>query len=311
MDLKKWKYFCVVAEVGSLVKAAQVLEVAQSALSRQIALLENECGGRLLHRTGRGMVLTRLGEGVAPRARALLDLSDRLALDIREAAGVPAGPVKLGVLHSVARPLVGELFKHLRRHSPEIRLHVLEAFTGQLDEYRAMGRIDVSVCNRYRRADPKEEVLGTFDLYLVGPAGARPTAADTIEFRKLDRLPLVLPGHPSELRIRLEQHARKQAVRIDVALEAETLTTMKDVMSRGEIYTVLPSYAVAEEVRTRRLSISRIVKPALRRFMCLEITTARPQSLASKEVAGAVSMIARRLVADGTWPRSLPRDGGG
>jgi hypothetical protein len=45
--------------------------------------------------------------------------------------------------------------------------------------------------------------------------------------------------------------------------------------------------------------------------MCLDITTTCPQSLASKEVARTVAMISKRLIANGTWPRSLPHDGSG
>lgn len=305
MDLKKWTYFCAVAEVGSLARAAQLLEVAQSALSRQIALLEEECGGLLFHRTGRGVVLTRLGEAVEPKARALLEQAERLALEVREVANVPTGLVKLGVLPSTAPMLVSELFQHLREHAPGVRLHVIEAFTGLLDEHRNAGRIDLSVVNRYRRTDPREEPLGNFDMYLVGPARDDVTAAETIEFRKLDRLPLVLPGLPSELRIRLEQHARKLGIHLDITLEVEALTTMKEVVAKGRIYTILPSYAVAQEVEQHALSISRIVKPALRRVMCLDLSAARPTSLATKEVAKAIRTISKRLIAAGTWPRSL------
>ena len=83
MDLKRWKCFCMAADLGSLSKAALLLEMAQSALSRQIALLEEECGGALFHRTGRGVLLTDLGTMVQPRAAALLAQAERLAGDIR------------------------------------------------------------------------------------------------------------------------------------------------------------------------------------------------------------------------------------
>jgi len=305
MDLKKWQYFCAVAEAGSLARAAQSLEIAQSALSRQIALLEGECGGRLFHRTGRGVVPTRLGEVVAPKVRSLLEQAERLALEVREAANVPTGPVRLGVLPSTAPVLVGALFRHLREHAPGVRLHVIEAFTGLLDEYRNAGRIDLSVVNRYRRAELREEPLGAFDNYLVGPAGDPVTAGESIEFRKLDRLPLVLPGAPSELRIRLEQHARKLGIHLDIVLEVEALTAMRELIANSRVYTILPSYAVAQEVAARALSISRIVKPSLRRVMCLDVSAARPTSLATREVARAIRTLSKRLIAEGTWPRSL------
>jgi LysR family nitrogen assimilation transcriptional regulator len=305
MDLKKWHCFCMAAELGSLSRAAQLLEMAQSALSRQIALLEEECGGRLFHRTGRGVVLTELGQMVQPKARALLDQADRLTSDIRGAAGVPSGLVKLGVLPSTGRVLVSTLFEHLRSRFPDIGLHITEAFTGQLDEYRNSGRIDISVVNRYGPLERLDEPLGIFDNYLVGPADDAVTTGATIDFKKLGGLPLVLPGLPSGLRVRMEQNGRKAGITLNIVLEAEALSVMKEVVARSGIYTVLPSYAVSQEVKDGSLSISRLVKPVMRRVMCLDVSSVRPVTLASKEVAKAIRAISKDLMASGTWPRSL------
>lgn len=305
MDLKKWHCFCMAADLGSLARAAQLLEIAQSALSRQIALLEAECGGALFHRTGRGVVLTELGRMVQPRARALLDQSERLADDIREAAGVPSGLVRLGVLPSTGRILVSTVFEHLRSHFPGIRLHITEAFTGQLDEYRNSGRIDISVVNRYGTLERLEEPLGTFDNYLVGPAGDPVTSHPNIDLKKLGGLPLVLPGLPSGLRVRLEQYGRKAGITLNIVLEVEALSVMKEVIARSRIYTVLPYYAVASEVKQGTLSIARLVNPVMPRVMCLSVTSVRPMSLAGKEVVRAIRATSQELIACGTWARTL------
>jgi DNA-binding transcriptional LysR family regulator len=307
MDLRKWHCFCMAADLGSLSRAAQLLEIAQSALSRQITLLEAECGGPLFHRTGRGVVPTELGRMVLPRARALIDQSERLASDIREAAGVPSGLVRLGVLPSTGRVLVSSVFEHLRRHFPGIRLHVTEAFTGQLDEQRNAGRIDISVVNRYGPLERLEEPLGTFDNYLVGAAGDPVTSHPTIELKKLGGLPRVLPGLPRRLRVRLEQNGRKAGITLDIVLEVEALSVMKEVVARSRIYTVLPYYAVAQEVKDGTLSVARLVKPVMPRVMCLGVTSVRPMSLAGKEVAKAIRAISQELMASGVWARTHER----
>lgn len=186
-----------------------------------------------------------------------------------------------------------------------MRLHVTEAFTGTLDEYRNAGRIDISVVNRYSPPERREEVLGTFDNYLVAPRGDRVTSHPTIEFRRLGGLPLVLPGLPSELRIRLDQQAQKLGIALDIVLEVEALSVMKEVVQRSRIYTILPSYAVSQEVKAQALSIARIVKPGIPRVMCLDVTSARPLTLASKEVVRAIRMISRELIASGEWARAV------
>ncbi|HEY8368076.1 MAG TPA: LysR family transcriptional regulator, partial [Thermodesulfobacteriota bacterium] len=69
MDLRKLRYFVHVAELGGFGRAARSLGVAQPALSRHVRDLERELGVRLLHRNGRGVLLTDAGMHLLPRAK--------------------------------------------------------------------------------------------------------------------------------------------------------------------------------------------------------------------------------------------------
>src|SRR5207249_10318851 len=72
------KLFLEVADLGSFSKAAIARRTVQSHVSRQISELERECGARLFRRTGRGVVLTELGQQILPRVRASLAEMDQL-----------------------------------------------------------------------------------------------------------------------------------------------------------------------------------------------------------------------------------------
>ena len=100
MDYAAWKLFMDAAELGSLSKVAEVYGTSQPHISRQLSELENECGGRLFQRTGRGVVLTELGQRVAPKVRAWLAGTDQLVNDIHTASGKPIGVVRIGILPS-------------------------------------------------------------------------------------------------------------------------------------------------------------------------------------------------------------------
>ena len=93
MDYAAWKLFIDAAERGSLSKVALAYGTSQPHISRQIGELEHECGGRLFQRTGRGVVLTELGQRVAPKVRAWMASTDQLANDVRTSAGTPIGRV--------------------------------------------------------------------------------------------------------------------------------------------------------------------------------------------------------------------------
>ena len=68
MNLRQLEYFVRVAELGSFSKAALILNIAQPALSRQVRLLETDLHVTLLTRTGRGVVLTEVGQRLPDRA---------------------------------------------------------------------------------------------------------------------------------------------------------------------------------------------------------------------------------------------------
>jgi DNA-binding transcriptional LysR family regulator len=295
MDLRKLELFALVAELGSLSKAAKAADMAQSLVSRNISLLEQEWGDRLFQRTGRGVVLSDFGRRVQPEVQLLLDQAERLQSAVKDAAGVPTGTVHVGILPSMSRMLVASLFEDMRNVAPAVRLHFTEGFSGSLDEQLLSGRLDLAVINRYGSSpDRGEDILGYVETYLVGSAGNPISAAKTITFKELANLPLVLPAAPNGLRSILDQYARQKGVSLNVALEVDTLSAMKDVALTGVAFTILPLLAVRQEVSEGRLSATRIVNPGIRRTIALSITKQRPLSRAARITVARV----RKLVSE-------------
>ena len=122
MHYAAWKLFLDAAELGSLSKVALAYGTSQPHISRQISELEQECGARLFQRTGRGVVLTELGQRIAPKIRVWMAGTDELANDVRASAGTPIGKVRIGSLPSTAHPLVSTLYKRLKERYPLIQL---------------------------------------------------------------------------------------------------------------------------------------------------------------------------------------------
>ena len=298
----KWKVFVRVAELGSVTRAAVALDTHQSAISLHIGELEQECGGRLFHRTGRGMALTELGERVLPRIQTLLTEAERFSEDILSNGRTPQGEVKVGVVSSTAQPLVGELFRRTRERFPAVRLNVREGFSGHLDEWLASGYIDIGVLHRYgRQLAPGEERLGGGNTYLIGKSDDPLCHAPQLAFDGLDRVPLALPAPPSGLRVLAEQIARRRGVTLRVEIEVNSLGLIKDIVTGGGIYTLLPFQAVFAEVQSGVLRASQIVNPGVDRTVALGTNKLRPPSLAARETARLLSEIVRELVHSGDW----------
>jgi LysR family nitrogen assimilation transcriptional regulator len=285
ISFAKLKLFAEVAALGSLTRAAVQLDAAPSAISRQIAQFEAECGGRLFHRTGRGVTLTELGEHILPRVKALLADAEDLGREIEGAASVPVGEVCIGILGGAANLLIPPLFRQVSRLYPGVILRVFEGPLGQLEEWVSSGKVDMAMVGR----PSKQIASGEFFLkrsasYLIGAAGNPLTSEDTVDFSKLHELPLVLSGTPNGIRGLIEEIAKPLGITLTVAMEAESMTVQKAMAADGCAYTILPSYAVSREVQAGYLTAARIVNPSLERNIVLVTTTQHPLTLASREV---------------------------
>lgn len=264
--LRQLEIFVQVARSGSLSRAAGVMDMAPSLISRSIGLLEGSWGAALFRRTGRGIVLTDFGAQMLPQSVELLDRSIELEELAREAQGKPSGTVRLGIIPSLAATVSSTLIPDLQAKAPDIRLMIREGMSGHIDEWLAGGSIDLAVVNRFRlgRTDP-EQTIGQFDTFVVCSPAIPLARQKAIRFRGLAELPLILPHFQSGLRSVLEHHARQQGVSLTVAIEAESLSVMKHVAMAGDAVAILPECSVADEVAAGKLAVVRIVEPGIPR----------------------------------------------
>ncbi len=296
------KLFLEVADLGSFSKAAIARRTVQSHISRQISDLERECGVRLFRRTGRGVVLTDLGQRIVPRVRTWLAETDQLVNDIKSSAEIPVGEVRIGILPSAAHPLVTTVYERARERYPRIRLSVREGQGAELDALLDSGAVDLALLFRHEKsARGDEQHLATVDTFLVGAANDEITRAASIPFARLDRLPLVLPSRPSSWRHLLDEVSRRKGIALQVVLEADSVTIQKEVAAKGGTYTLLGPYAMMEDVRAGRLQAARIVNPDLKRSITLAMPKTGSLTLACKVIARLIQQTARELEGEGAW----------
>ncbi|WP_299451119.1 LysR family transcriptional regulator [uncultured Pigmentiphaga sp.] len=295
MNQADLKLFVEVAEAGSFTKVAVARHTVQSHISRQIGNLERECGGRLFRRTGRGVVLTELGEHIITRVRNWLADTDQLFREIRSTSSVPMGEVRLGILPSTAHPLMTTLFGRLREQYPLIRLNIREGQGGELDALLDGGLVDMAILFRYHKpASTEERLLATGHTYLVSRPGDPLTQAPTLDFAKLQGLPLVLPRRPAHWRAILDETARSKGFSLHAVIEADSLTAQKELAATQSVYAILGPYSIMHELNQASLQATRIVNPDLRRY----VTLALPKSGVLTPACKVVSDLLQRTVEE-------------
>ncbi|AAU48509.1 LysR family transcriptional regulator [Burkholderia pseudomallei] len=146
IDLRRLRYFIVVAEELHFGKAAQRLHLAQPPLTRHISALEGELGLRLFDRSTRSVKLTAEGELFLPHARDVLDAVHRAEIASQRAALGKEGKVALGYTSSV--PLCdafGTLIRNFARSFPDIELSLVEASSAQQGRSIKEGLLDIGI----------------------------------------------------------------------------------------------------------------------------------------------------------------------
>jgi LysR family nitrogen assimilation transcriptional regulator len=302
MDLCDFRYFVRTAETGSISKAAGQLSIAQSALSRRMRDLEHLLGVSLFYRNGRGVVLTDQGRVFLDRIRSILGDIDQLQVDLRATQTTVGGLVTLGVPPSVGLVLLAPLLTQLRQDHPAIQMRVLEGFSGHVAEWLVDGRIDLAVLYKVRaNALLDAEHLLFEDMYLISSIASPKFGRGGVPLARLDGLPLALPGRPHGLRVLMDDAFARAEITPDIALELETLPTIKDLVAAGTVHSVLPLAAVRDEVERGILVASRIIEPTVSRELTLAHAPQRASAPATRLVASMIRAHIDTLVRSERW----------
>jgi LysR family nitrogen assimilation transcriptional regulator len=304
LNLRALHTVAAIGRSGSLSRAAATLGVAQSVASRHLSDVEAALGGALFHRTGRGVTPTEMGAEALPRLHALLHEAQALTLAMRERAGVPGGPVTLGLVPSLAATLTSALWAELARLHPQLQLRVREGYSGEMEAALADGRVDLAVVNRYRaRGNNRYRALFDTPLCVVGrPAVLRPalggarTWPDQARLPMLASLPLVMPLPPNPLRSLLDEEAQRTGLHLQVMVEAGTSVVIKRLLRDHACATVLPRHAVADELACGELAAVPLAERAMRQHVVLATSPQRPFTEAARAVARLLPEVVRRVI---------------
>src|SRR3954451_15768202 len=146
MNFKRLRYFAKVVDVGSLTQAADLLNIAQRALSQQIAILGSEGKHRLLVRTKRGVLPTEAGKTLYGHAQAILRQCEQARMDMQAESRGIAGPVSVGLAPGTAAATLGvPLIRTIRSQHPGIVPYLNENYGTALSELVMSGRMDLAV----------------------------------------------------------------------------------------------------------------------------------------------------------------------
>jgi len=312
MDLRQLRYFSKVVESGSFSKAAKQLNVAQPALSQHVRRMEEELGVSLLHRSVHGVAATEAGQRLHESAKRILTDFSEIPDRVRGAAVAPRGKVLFGMPGTVSELLAAPLIEEARAHYPDIRIRVVEAMSGYVLEWLRKGDVDLAIS--YGTSDPRgfafhhalsEEIC----LFASsGMEGCAELSHGSVSLADAARLPLIVPGPGHGLRELIESVAFSVNASISPAVEIDSYGQIKQLVSRGLGYGILPRMAVQREADAGAFRIWRFARPEITRKVYLAYSTERPLHIAPRAVGQLSWNILRKLVSSGHWAAELSEE---
>jgi LysR family transcriptional regulator, nitrogen assimilation regulatory protein len=301
MDLKQLEYFVRVAELGSFTRAAQALDVAQPALSRQVRLLEVELRQNLLLRNGRGAMPTEAGRLLLEHARGILHQVERAREELGRVGGALAGRVAIGLPPSLSRALAVPITRAVRQQLPQASVSICEGLSINMQEWLTSGRLDIAVLYN-AQPNPDIELTPLLEEALVlvkpSPAGlAQDPPPGPIALKDIAQLPLVIPSRPNALRMLVESEMANLGLRPTVALEIDGVAAILDLVADGAGAALLSRNAVGSSARPSAFQMRPVCDPPLRTRLSLATSAQRPSTLTQKTCLGLLKSTAMGILS--------------
>mgnify|MGYP000887029465 FL=1 len=309
MEFRQLRYFVAIAEHGAFSKAAEKVFVAQSALSHQLALLEDELGVRLLHRTRRGVELTDPGRIFLAHATSILRQAEDAKSSVLSLAGALSGKVVFGMPHSVSNALALPLLQAVRQQYPKIELELTEELTGNLVPQLRTGQLNLAIlCDDGCLAEFAHTRIVTERLCLIGKvAPMQRGTAKSISLKKALALPLILPADPHGVRPIIDAAARREGYGLpNVVADISSISILRTSLLAGLGQTLLPVMPLQQDIAAGLLRATPITSPPLSRVVAICTSKHIPVSSAAAAVSTLTIELVKTLCRDGDWLDATP-----
>ncbi|MCI8367811.1 MAG: LysR family transcriptional regulator [Eggerthellaceae bacterium] len=145
MEIRLLRSFLTIANEGSITRAAQLLHVTQPALSRQLALLEDELGVELFSREKRALTLTSEGLLLKRRAEEIVQLVDITEAEMKSPEGDLEGSISFGVGELASNSIVLNEVQAFSRIHPHVAFSFLAGVADQVTERLDQGLLDFGI----------------------------------------------------------------------------------------------------------------------------------------------------------------------
>jgi LysR family hydrogen peroxide-inducible transcriptional activator len=274
--LRQLRYLAALVRHRHFGKAAEECAVTQPALSMQIRELERELGADLVERRPGEIAITETGLEVAQRAERILAAARDL-VDFARHRDVLSGPLKLGIIPTVAPYLLPRVLPLLHKRYPALRLDVRETQTQALVDELSAGALDCLLLPLPVDGVEVETIALFDDRFLLAAPSADPLPKRRVTIDDVDQRRLILLEEGHCLRDQALAFCATKTRDAAAGLGATSLATVMQMVANGYGVTLVPEIAAEVEVRDARVKLSRFAAPEPGRVIGLAFRRTSPR----------------------------------
>lgn len=245
MNFLNLEYFLVGAEELNFTKAAKRLFISQQSLSSHISKLENDLGVKLFNRT-MPLTLTQEGKSFLKNATKILSLKEQSVRELSDIKDFKRGDLFIGISHTRGRAFLPEILPYYNEKFPNIRLHLLEGNSKDLDLALIKGDVDLIVGMAPFNVDNVQIVtLYNEEVVMVVPNNIllkyfpnnydeiKLKLAKTADISILKDCPFLMVNARNRVRIIADEMFKERDIKPNIILETENIETVLALCIKG------------------------------------------------------------------------------
>ncbi|MDR2508470.1 MAG: transcriptional activator NhaR [Candidatus Accumulibacter sp.] len=244
INFKHLRYFWVVAEMGSIARAAEHLHLTPQSISGQLGEFEERLGVELFRPSGRKRELTEAGQSILGYAKSIFSLGDELLDVLHNHKTKKTLFFRIGIADSVSKSVAYRLIEPVFRLEEEVRLICREGRLSSLLAELAVQRLDMIIADRPMQSNLSvrgySHLLGESALTVFGVPRFEKEFADGFPC-SLNNAPFLFPGEDMAIRPKLLEWFDDAGLRPRIVAEFDDSALMKAFGQAGAGLFVAPA----------------------------------------------------------------------
>ncbi len=264
IPLRQVRAVIAVCEEGSFTRAAARENATQSGISQHVAAVERKLGVKLFLRSAGRVTATPAGLRYYKSCVEAVGALENAAEQARSLSGQVTGELRIGLMPTFTRAVLAPVLDDFVPRCPEVRLHIVEGYSGLLTQMVLDGELDFAVVPAFEGTLGLKSRLLVRDREMLISGPKRGLAAlAPLRLGDIKPLKIVVPGPDNIRRRNLETYFQSHGVEVDAMLEMDAMIATLEFVARSDWVTVLPSVISVNDIGRGELIVNPIVAPEL------------------------------------------------